>query len=152
MIHQMALGLICYLPIFHSVSFLFLFIRYFLYLHFKCYPLYWFSPRNSLSNPPSPASMTVFPDPPTHSHLSSLPFPYTGALSLHRTKRHSSHGCPTRPSSATYAAGAMGAADHRLNQELKLQGTRILLWSRKAQIWRVTTNTRMQKWFGIWMY
>jgi hypothetical protein len=29
-------------------------------------------------------------------------------LSLHKTKNLSSHWCLTRPSSATYAAGAMG--------------------------------------------
>jgi hypothetical protein len=45
---------------------------------------------------------------PTHSSFSVLAFPYTGASSLHRTKGLSSHWCPTRPSSATYAAGVMG--------------------------------------------
>ena len=36
---------------------------------------------------PSPsASMRVLPYPPTHSHLTALAFPYTGASSLHRTK------------------------------------------------------------------
>jgi hypothetical protein len=40
----------------------------------------------------------------------SLAFPYTGALNLHRNKGFSSHWCPTRPSSATYAAGAMGCS------------------------------------------
>jgi hypothetical protein len=39
----------------------FFFIRYFLYLHFKCYPLSWFPLQNSLSppllpNPPTPSS------------------------------------------------------------------------------------------------
>ena len=29
--------------------------------------------------------------PPTHSYLTALAFPYTGALSLHRTKGFSSH-------------------------------------------------------------
>jgi hypothetical protein len=36
-----------------------------------------------------------------------LAFSYTGASSLHRTKGLSSHWWLTRPSSATYAAGAM---------------------------------------------
>jgi len=40
---------------------------------------------------------------PTHSHLPALTFPNTGASSLDRTKDLSSHWCPTRPSSATYA-------------------------------------------------
>ena len=35
------------------ISFLF-FIRYFLCLHFKCYPLLCFTSENTLSNPPSP--------------------------------------------------------------------------------------------------
>jgi hypothetical protein len=43
----------------------------------------------------------------THSRSPVLAFPYTGALSLHRTKGLSSHWCTTRPSSATYVAGAM---------------------------------------------
>ena len=53
------------------------------------------------------ASMSMFHHPLTHSHLPSLAFSYTGASSLHRTKSLSSHSCPTRPSSATYVAGAM---------------------------------------------
>ena len=32
------------------------------------------------------SSMRLLPHPPTHSHLTALAFPYTGALSLHRTK------------------------------------------------------------------
>ena len=54
------------------------------------------------------AFMKVYPYPPTYSCLPSLTFPYTGALSFHRTKGLSSHQCPTKPSSATYVAGAMG--------------------------------------------
>jgi len=46
--------------------------------------------------------------PPTTSLLPTLAFPYTGAWSLHRTKGLFSHWCPTRPSSATYAAWAIG--------------------------------------------
>jgi hypothetical protein len=49
--------------------------------------------------------MKVFPHPPT---LSPCPgIPYIGLSSIHRTKDLSSHWCPTRPFSATYAAGAM---------------------------------------------
>jgi hypothetical protein len=51
--------------------------------------------------PPSPAHQ------PTHSHFLALASPHTEAYSLHRTKDLSSHWCPTRPSSAAYAAGAM---------------------------------------------
>ena len=36
-------------------------------------------------------SMGVSPHPLTHSHLTILAFPYTGASSLHRTKGLSSH-------------------------------------------------------------
>jgi hypothetical protein len=45
---------------------------------------------------------------PTHSAFSVLAFPYTGALSLHRTKGLSFHWLLIRPSSATYVSGAMG--------------------------------------------
>ena len=41
--------------------------------------------------------------PPTHSHLPTLVFAYTGTSNLHRTKDLSSHWCLTRPSSAIYA-------------------------------------------------
>ena len=51
------------------------------------------------------ASMRVLPHPPTHSHLPTLAFPYPGAS---RPQGLSSHWCLTRPSSATYVAGAMG--------------------------------------------
>jgi hypothetical protein len=47
-------------------------------------------------HPPTPA----FPTPPPA-------FLYTGPSNPNRTKGHSSHLCPTRPSSATYRAGAM---------------------------------------------
>jgi hypothetical protein len=40
----------------------------------------------------------------THSCLPTLAFPYTGALSLRRTKGLS-HWCPRRPFSVTYAMG-----------------------------------------------
>jgi hypothetical protein len=54
------------------------FIEYFLYLHFKCYPL----SRSPLQNPlPSPpASVRVLLHPSSHSCLPALAFPYTGAL------------------------------------------------------------------------
>jgi hypothetical protein len=52
--------------------------------------------------------MRVFLHPLTHSYLPTLNSPTLGHLSsLHRTKDLSSHWCLTRPSSATYAAGAM---------------------------------------------
>ena len=47
----------------------FIFIGYFLYLHFKCYPLAQSPSVNPLSHPPPFASMRVFPHPP------SLPLP-----------------------------------------------------------------------------
>jgi hypothetical protein len=55
--------------------------------------------------PPSLASMRVLLH--THSRLPALAFLYTGASSLHRAKGLSSSGCLTRPSCATYVAGAM---------------------------------------------
>jgi hypothetical protein len=57
---------------------------------------------------PTPASMRVLPHTATHSHLPNLTFPYSGASRLTKTKCLSSHWCKTRPSSDTYAAGAMG--------------------------------------------
>jgi hypothetical protein len=44
---------------------------------------------------------------PTHIYFLALAIPYTGAYNLHRTKGHSSHWWPTKPSFATYAARAM---------------------------------------------
>jgi hypothetical protein len=58
--------------------------------------------------PISPASIRMFSYPSIHLCLTALAFPYTGALSLPRTKSLSSHWSPTRLSSATYAARAMG--------------------------------------------
>jgi hypothetical protein len=47
--------------------------------------------------PPYPASMRMFPHPPTHSLLTALAFLFTGALSLYRTKGLPSHWCHIRP-------------------------------------------------------
>jgi hypothetical protein len=59
--------------------------------------------------PPRECSPTHPPThPPTHSSPSTLAFPYTGPLSLHRTKGYPFHWCLIKPSSVTYAAGAMG--------------------------------------------
>ena len=71
-----------------------------------------FSSTNLLSHPP--ACFYKGAHPPTHSSLTALAFPYTGASSLHRTKGLSSHWCLTRSSSATYVAGAMGPSMHTL--------------------------------------
>jgi hypothetical protein len=65
-------------------------------------------PQTPYSVPHPPASMRVLPHPTTHSCFLDMAFLYTGASSLPRTKGLSSHWCMTRPSSATYAAGAMG--------------------------------------------
>jgi hypothetical protein len=60
-----------------------IFIGYFIYLHFKCYP----PSQVPLHKPPIPtASMRMFAHPPNHSCLSSLVFPYLESSSLHRTK------------------------------------------------------------------
>jgi hypothetical protein len=88
--------------------FFFFFLGYFLYLHFKCFP----HPRSPLQKPyctlPPPASMRVLPHPPTHSSLSVLAFPYTGASITLRPNHLSSHWRPTKPSSTKYEARAMG--------------------------------------------
>jgi hypothetical protein len=75
----------------------FFFIRYFLYLHSKCYPgrsLY-HSPV-LLPYPPTPASW------PWHS-------PVLGNIKFVRPRGLSSQWWPTRPSSATYAARDMSS-------------------------------------------
>jgi hypothetical protein len=83
-----------------------LFIEYFLYLHFKYFPL----SSSPLQKPsaPSPLPLPLWrcspTNPPTHSSLPALAFAYTGALNTLRPKILSSYWCPTRPSSATYAA------------------------------------------------
>jgi hypothetical protein len=64
-----------------------------------CFPVSYLEPSYPI--PPSPASVG-------HFHLTVLAFPYTGELSCHRTKSLSSYRCQTMPSSATYAAGAIG--------------------------------------------
>jgi hypothetical protein len=86
-------------------------IRYFLYLHFKCYFLFLVSPRKIPHPIPSPPAHQ-----PTHSCFPVLTFPYTKASSHHRIKGLSSHWCPIRPSFATYATGAMGPSMYTLNQ------------------------------------
>ena len=70
------------------------FFGYFLYLHFKFFPLSQFTPLPENLYPilPSNASMRVFLHQPTHSHLSDLDSPTLGyLLSLPRTKDFSSH-------------------------------------------------------------
>ena len=64
-------------------------------------------PETPYPNLPPPASEGA-PSPTHQFPLPALTFPYTGAPSSHRIKGLSSHWCLTRPSSATYAAGAMG--------------------------------------------
>jgi len=80
--------------------FSFSFIGYFLYLHFKYYPLSWFPHwKNPQSHPthhlPSWGRSPIHG--PTPSYLPALAFPHTGASSLPRTKGLSSHWCSTRP-------------------------------------------------------
>jgi hypothetical protein len=76
------------------------------------------------------ASMRVLP-PPTHSHLTTLVSPYSGASSLHRTNGLPSHWCPTRLSSATSAARAMGT----LNVYSLIGG--LVPWSSEGSGWFV---------------
>jgi hypothetical protein len=79
-------GPVCAQALSTSILFFFFLIRYFLYLHFKYYPLSWFL----LWKPPIP-----FPCLPTHPFL-VLAFPYTGASNLPSTKGLSSHWLLTR--------------------------------------------------------
>jgi hypothetical protein len=71
----------------------FIFIRYFLYLHFKCYL---FFPVPHPWKPPIPSLLLLLwgsfhTQLHTHSHLTALALSYTRSLSLHRTKGLSSH-------------------------------------------------------------
>ena len=88
--------------LFYWIFYLFIFQMLILFW----FPL-WKPPYPTL---PLPASMRVLCHPPTYSCPPALAFPNTGELSLHRTKGLSSHWCPTRPSSSTYATGAMDCA------------------------------------------
>jgi hypothetical protein len=66
------------------------FTGYFLYIS-NVIPFSSLPSRNPLSHPPPPASIRVLSHPPTHPHLLTQAFPYTGASRLHRTKSLSSH-------------------------------------------------------------
>ena len=80
---------------------IFLLDTFFIYIsNFIPFPS--FPSENTLTHPYSVAHQ------PTYSHFPVLAVPYTGASSLLRTKGPSSKRCPTRPFSATYAAGAVG--------------------------------------------
>jgi hypothetical protein len=83
-----------------------LFYLIFIDIFFTCIsnviPFPGFPSENPYTTPPPPAYQ------PTQSSFPVIAFPYTGALSLLGTKGHLSHWCSSRPSSATYSAGAMG--------------------------------------------
>jgi hypothetical protein len=68
------------------------FIRYFLHLHFKCYP------KSPLYPLPCPAPL------PTHSHFLALVNPVLRHIKFVRPRDLSSQWWSTRPSSATYVA------------------------------------------------
>ena len=80
---------------------------FYLFTFQMLFPLPTFPSTKLLVPPPSPASMRLLPYSATHSCLSSLAFPYPGSTSPHRNKGLPSHGCQTRQSSATYAAGVI---------------------------------------------
>ena len=83
-------------------SLVFFLIGYFFYLNFKCYPLSWFLIQNPPITTPSPClpiHPVLLPGPGISLHWGIEPSQDQGPLP---------HWCLTRPSSATYAAGAMG--------------------------------------------
>jgi hypothetical protein len=65
------------------------------------------SPRDPLFHPPPPAFYEGVP-PPTHSHLPTLASPTLGHQAFTEPRASPPNWCQTRPSSASYAAGAMG--------------------------------------------
>jgi hypothetical protein len=71
--------------------------KHFICLHFKLFPLSWLPFHN-----------WVLLQPLTHSCLTTLACPYSGASNLHSPKGLLSHWCQIGPSSATYISGAMG--------------------------------------------
>jgi len=83
------------------------FIEYFLFI-FQMLTPFLFPVHKSVSHLSTPSSLRVYiPQPPTPSPLHTLMFPDTWGSSLGRIKGFS-HWCPTRPTSTTYAARAMG--------------------------------------------
>jgi hypothetical protein len=66
-----------------TLSFFLFIIGYFLYLHFKCYALSQFPPRNPLSQPLFPC---FYEDSEVGVGWYVLAFPNMGESSLHRTK------------------------------------------------------------------
>jgi hypothetical protein len=66
-------------PFFFDIFLPTFFIRYFLYLHFKCYPLSWFPLRNPPSPFPTPTPTPPHPHLPTYPLMLALALPYSGA-------------------------------------------------------------------------
>jgi hypothetical protein len=90
--------------------FILIFIGYFIYLHFNCCHTFWSPLCKSLIPAPSHLSLReLLLHPLTHTCLTALGFPYTGASSLHRTKDLHSNWCQIRPSTTTSVADAMGS-------------------------------------------
>ena len=87
----------CYL-----YSFFLIFIWYFLYLHFKCYPF----PRSPFWKPPIPCPSPCLYEghPPPHTQHPTQAIPKTCENKNQRPQDGSTPRCPTRPSSATYVA------------------------------------------------
>ena len=88
------------------------FIEYFLYL-LKSYPLYQFPSGNLVSHSPPSAFMRVSPHTHTHYPLSHTCPGFSLYWRIQPSQDQgllSSHWCLTSPSSATYAAGAIGSS------------------------------------------
>jgi hypothetical protein len=70
---------------------MFLFIEYFLYLHFKCYLFPGLPSRKPLFYLPHPAFMRVLLHLSILSHLPALAFPLHWGIETPQAKGHSSH-------------------------------------------------------------
>jgi hypothetical protein len=116
-------------PQLNVVFFSFFFIRYFLYLHFKCYPESSLYPPHALL--PSPPTPTFWP---WHS-------PVLGHIKFERPRGLSSQWWPTRPSSGTYAARDLSSGGYWLVHIVVPPKEKMLSFKELTRSWSLFTAT-----------